>query len=244
MILLALQCWGDRTKGDWAQAHTLARFIADIQPDFSSEARFLFMYRWDSVPDPETVAYVSKKFPVLTRISTRRDAAGWPYGCNELWGETICWANALHRAGKIPGTECVLTFEADCVPLKVDWYLGLLAEWRKAKPETVMGAWGDFGNVKDLGHINGNLVADIRLPEKVPSVIGAPPGYPWDIYHAKAFKRVGWHPTPLVANYYHKRGLTEADYDQVVESGAVLLHGVKDDSAFSVAKKRLLVGSA
>jgi len=62
----------------------LARLIADIEPAHNQLADFLFVNRFDTPPDRDTVKYVSRKFNVFSYQSARR-SIGWPRGCNGLF---------------------------------------------------------------------------------------------------------------------------------------------------------------
>lgn len=237
-ILLALQFWGDRKTGDWADAMRLARFIADLQPEFSETVAFQFCARFDSKPDPRTVDYVTEKFETEVFVSPRKHAVGWPYGCNELWSSVVMDLHNRRSAGELKDIECAFTFEPDCVPLRKGWADTLHKTWIATGRKTVLGAYSEVGP-KKWGHINGNMVIDVDLYRRVPAVLGTAPQNAWDMAMAPAFKAAGWEPSDVIANWYRRTSVPDTEMAALLETPAVVLHGVKDDSAFNFAKKLL-----
>jgi hypothetical protein len=76
-ILITIPFW----NGDKDQAMKLARLLADLQPVHSTTADVLFVSRFDTKHDKQTIDYVSRKFNVYYHVSQRREV-GWPHGCN------------------------------------------------------------------------------------------------------------------------------------------------------------------
>lgn len=239
-ILLALQYW----DGDREQALKLARFIASMEPRHSEIADFMFICRFDSSIDLDTVQEVSRKFNVYTHKS-RRQAKGWPYGCNELWFDTMTRIYELKAAKKMPDYKAVLTFEADCSPLVPDWIAQLSAEWDKRKV-TVLGHLSDCGGGHwDGWHINGNALfsGDMDFLKQIRSLAGCRANSGWDLILAPRFKKMGWSGTEKIVSKYGRKDVCSlAEYETMLTDGTVLLHGFKNDSLLKLVKARHFPG--
>lgn len=237
-ILLVLQYW----RGDREQAGKLTRFITDLCPERSAQADFLFSARYDCPIDHEAAKYASRKFDVWTH-QCRRRGVGWPNGCNELWMGTMGWLGQMMNAGKVPRYKAVFTFESDCVPLRRDWLTHFRQHWDKAnqtRPTYVMGAL-----LKAPGeHINGNALFSTR-PEFMNwiyrDIVSASSCAGWDYWMAPEFKQWGWAVMPGLYSYWNSRTLPDEEIARLFDSGAVFLHGVKDDSLLDAARERLLI---
>jgi hypothetical protein len=234
-ILLALQFW----KGDQAQAMRLARFIADLSPEFCEQADFLFSARFDCPQDPETVKYVSRKFNVWT-YQCRRRGVGWPQGCNELWFGTMSWIQGSIEALKLPHYRAVLTFESDCVPMQRNWITQLRGDWDKAqakKPAYVMGAM-----LRSPGeHINGNAMFSTELNFLrwlAKDVVSASSFVGWDYCLAQEFKKWGWAESKGMHSYWNSKTLPPDAIANLWRENLFFMHGIKDDSLLNSAKEK------
>ena len=237
-ILLALQYWG----GDKYQAMELARLIADIEPTHCSAADFLFVHRFDCKPDESTMNHVGRKFNVHKYRSPRRET-GWPDGCNGLWYSTMEWVYHMIEAKKIPAYKAVLTFEADCVPLRRDWINYLSERWDElAKGGKVFIAGRKVESVGVHEHINGNAFfsCDLNFLKWVVKGTRVPPGVGWDYHLAGEFRRRGWAEIPGLECRWGTKTLTDEFLREELERGVVFLHGVKDRSALTFSRKHLL----
>jgi hypothetical protein len=237
-ILLALQFW----KGDRDQAMRMARYVADLAPEFSDQADFLFSARFDCPHDSETVKYVSRKFNVWTH-QCRRRGVGWPHGCNELWFGTMAWIHSMIETLRMPHYKAVLTFEADCVPMRRDWLTHFHREWDRAnekKPTYVLGA-----KLMAPGeHINGNALFSTRLDFLrwlSKDIVSANSSAGWDYWLAPEFKQWGWAVMPNHLSYWNTKSLPEEVIEDLFRKDIVFLHGVKDDSVLDAARAKFAI---
>jgi len=219
----------------------LARFIADLQHGHSDLADFLFVSRFDCGHDAETVKYVSRKFDTHTYINRAR-GSGWPHGPNTLWFGTINHVNDQIEKKKFRHYKAVLTFEADCVPMSPRWINHFVEQFDAAnakRPTYVMGALLPYPGE----HINGNMLvkcdlAFLRWISK--TVSAASPVAGWDYVLAGPFREWGWASMPGQESYWGARTLPDSQIEHEFQKGTVFLHGVKDDSLLTAARKRLL----
>jgi hypothetical protein len=229
-ILIAFQFW----NGDRKQMMKVARFLADIEPGMSQYADVLFMSRFDSTQDLDTVRYVSQKFHVHYAKS-RRTGVGWPGGCNDLFFGTMDWLFEQSTANKIPDYKAMLIFESDACPLVPDWLKKLSSAWDKANVK-VLGSLQT-----DLVHINGNALysTDRKFLHRVSRQIsGCSPHGGYDFLLHKEWVNQGCANCPLMRSWWRHPGMTKEIYDDLVKKGVVFLHGVKDDSAMEQFLKR------
>lgn len=236
-FLLALQYW----DGDRAQALETAKLISDLEPKKNSEIDFLFSCRFDSSHDYRTVDYVARKFDVITHKGRRR-GTGWPSGCNDLWFDTISRVYELCAAKKIPKYDAILTFEADCSPLRPGWVEALAADWLRASQR----------NIKIMGtvlqhpgeHINGNAFfsGNLDFLRKIAQkIIGCSPTGGWDYLMAPLFKRAGWYDTSLMrSEWCRSLEFTAKEYQAQLEAGLVFHHGLKNNSLQKLVRERWL----
>lgn len=237
-ILLALQFW----KGDRAQASQLARFIADLAPEQSEQADFLFSARYDCPQDPEAVKYVKRKFNVWTH-QCRRRGVGWPHGCNELWFGTMSWIHGMIEAKKMPHYKAVFTFEADCVPMRRDWLSHFHREWDRAnarEPVYVMGC-----KLQSPGeHVNGNALFSTRiqfLRWLSRDIVSGSSRAGWDYWLAPEFRQWGWAVMPGMQSYWNSVTLPPDVIDMLFLQDVIFMHGVKDNSLLDAARRRLSI---
>lgn len=238
-ILIALEFW----QGDKAQAMQLARHIADMQPGRCESADFLFVSRFDCAQDPDTIKYVSRKFNTFHYRSPKQ-GTGWPHGCNELWFGGMEWIYSMIEAKKVPPYKAVFTIESDGLPLQTNWIADLSRKWDELqviKPVYVAGAILNEG--QDGEHVNGQAFFSGSLKFLqwiVKRVGGAPPNCGWDFWLRKDFKKWGWAQMPGLRCYWNTKTFTPAQYEQEQRDGTVWLHGVKDNTLYTMSRKKLL----
>lgn len=216
-----------------------ARLITDLQPERTKEHYILFAHRFDAEPpDVETLAYVKQKFDLFGVHKGRRKEIGWPAGCNGLAHDIIQMAGEQRRVGGWKAVDGVWLLEADVLPLHRHWLHLMAQEWRdtRAAGKLVLGAWSpDHG---EYGHVNGNLIFDPELWNRVRGLEGSAPHIGWDVYHAHRLQRV-WQKSRHMVNLYHATGVTS---DNLWPPGApyLFVHGIKDDSGYRLVRERLL----
>lgn len=238
-ILLAIQFW----NGDKQQAMRLCRFITDLEPTMCDHADFLFVSRFDTPQDADTVDYVSSKFRVFTHKSRRR-GVGWPIGCNELWAGTTSHIYQSIGGKKMPAYKAVLTFESDCVPMQHGWIQRLSSQWDEEKRANngalaAMGAWLRWPGP----HLNGNMMISgdphhLSWLSDAVSSVGGRGGWDYIIY--PQLERRGIAQVSTIRSYWGSKTMTREWFEREVQSDAVFIHGVKDDSLLSMSRKRLL----
>ena len=236
-ILLAIQYW----HRDRDQAMRVAKLIADLEPQRSQHADFLFAARFDCTQDEEAIRQVSKKFDVHHFINRNRRGTGWPHGCNELWFGVMDWLYSHREADVIPDYKAVLTFEADACPLTPHWIQRLSESWDKAQAK-VHGPMLQYPGE----HVNGNAMfsGDLKFLEWIARQVGGcSPHGGWDYLLAPEFKRRGWKGCPAMKSWWQHPTLKEGELDKLSETGVVFLHGVKDDSVIDAVRKKYLGGT-
>jgi len=243
-LMIAMQYW----DGDKGQAEKFLRLITDMQEGYSTEAGVMISARFDSSIDEKLVEYVSRKFPVVTLVGRRR-GTGWPFGCNEVWFETMLWLFGQRRSGRLLEYKAALTLEADDAPLAKDWIKRLSDAFDAARPAHVIGhlhSWDRMNDQRKIAsfHCNGNALFALspELERVLVARQGVPANSPWDCHMAPAFKKLGWFSTPAVRSIYNTKGLKLKTFAWMRDRGGAFAHGVKDDSAFEIAR-RLYVGT-
>lgn len=233
MTVLALQYY----DGDKAAAMRTARLIADLQDGVSKSHKFMFVPRFDSSLDEETVHYVARKFSVLTHKSRRREI-GWPAGCNGVAHDIIMLALERHRSGEWAKVDGVWLLESDILPLKKNWLEEIEREWREAlaAKKLLMGAWSPHHG-EGFGHVNGNLIFHPTLAARVQGMEGSAPHIGWDVYHARKLQRHWWKSRQMI-NLYHARGVSK---EQLWPEGEPysFVHGIKDSSGHRLVREKL-----
>lgn len=138
--------------------------------------------------------------------------------------------------------KAVLLIEPDCCPLTPDWLDDLSAEWDKAANAgyLVMGSWHPVNaDHPTLGHLNGNLMFSPDLAKRI-TIPDVPDDKPWDTYLAATFAP-HWCRTGLIKNLNrHKTASTrQLTVPECGTRSPVLVHGVKDSSAWDFAASKL-----
>ena len=235
-INVALQFWdGDRTR-----AMHLARFIADLEPEFNNLVDFTFVARWDAQHDDPTVEYVSKKFKTW-KLKGRRMGTGWPRGCNDLALDLFLQSAMKVSRKEWPDHKALYLIESDVMPLRRDWLAKLAEEWdaTTSKGKLVLGAWCPFHS--SVGHINGNMLVAPDIARKVNHITLCPAHTGWDAFLAPKFAP-HWVKSKIMQNHYDYRSnipeeILWSSVDGVTEP--VVVHGVKDMSAEMQVRDKL-----
>lgn len=220
-IEICLQFW----EGDKEAAMRNARRIADNEPAFRDDVGFCFVTRFGTEHDAATVEHVSKKFNTTTYTSNRR-GSGWPHGCNELACALLQESVGRVKSGEWTNVKAIFLMEADCIPVHREWLNRLHAEWKETenKGKWITGWWGPYA---ETGHINGNFLVTPNLAKYLPSITGCDARIAWDCAFARVFEP-HWRPANFLENLYGQRGNLKSQLQNIVDSGVVLIHGVKD----------------
>jgi hypothetical protein len=194
----------------------------------------MIVYRKDCPRNEELENLLSESFDSVSIYRVKRKASGHPAGPNAMWCDLMQELYSLKKRGLLRA-ECVLTTEADAIPVILDWDSSLVEAWRRENVR-VAGHHLDHGD-HDCGHINGNalFMPDIvRLSSKL---VGCSDYRSWDTWLAPVFESLGWADIPEIRNWYGKKNITESELSLAVERGCSWLHGVKDDSAASIVER-------
>lgn len=232
-ILVALQMW----EGDAAEVTALARLLTDIQNgEFNPHADLLLVYRRDCPPRPELASYCRSGFENVYEHTTRPREVGYPAGPNGMWCDVMEYSLTQHKLGKW-NYDCIFTTEGDAIPLRRDWAEVLISDWRDAG-SAVVGRWMNSGE-HACGHINGNAMFHPRLSEMIP-ISSCSARRAWDTSFALLFHRLGWTPIENIINKYSCPTLARHGVQELANTGAAWLHGVKDGSARKWARSELV----
>lgn len=224
-LLYALQVY----HGDVAYGLEVARLHADLcsgTPYHDVEA--LLVYRRDCPKPTEIENLLKSSFSKVMVYQARRREIDFPAGPNGVWCDLMQFV-AEQTKHKIFSYECILTTEADAVPLVLDWPQRLLDAWNREK-KSVIGCWHPNGERKE-GHINGNALFDPAISSKDFRILGSPPHAAWDTWMAHIFYQLGWADIPEIRNVYRASNLEPRSFEKLRANGCVWLHGVKDASA-------------
>jgi hypothetical protein len=216
---------------DANSALDLARLIAaleKVRPSVS-KPEWMISFRYDTPLSriSETRTYLLKEFPNVYLAKCHRFASGWPVGANALWAGTMETVANLNTQA-----EAVLTFEPDCVPLRLGW-IDLL---QLAYSTRVAPIVGNFHGDGDFLHVNGNAMFPIKLAKEWPQLLQTPNDAAWDYYH-REFIRSHACDTNLITQYYRRKNLSTQEWPAITKNNVrpALLHGVKDASARRLA---------
>lgn len=227
-ILLALQFW----EGDSVHAIDLAELIVSMESKFRTDCEFALAPRFDVPPEitNQIAIILAERFTVhvIPQVDWKH-GKGWPEGCNDLWQSLMIQIPVMIKSGKI-NPSAVLTFEADCVPLRLDWIECLSREWDRVSA-TGKTCFGTVHGTGDGEHINGNAVfhpliaiENKRLQDSAGS---------WDYTHRKAFMALGCDSDYIVQRYADRSDIPFAELAAIRKNGKIpaMIHGIKSDVA-------------
>ena len=230
-LLIALQYW----TGDRDLAKRLAELIWRIRGD--KDPSLVMVGRSDCEPLVIDAPYFF--------YATGDGPTGWPAGPNHMAVDLIKQIHYRYQFGGWGNFDAALLMEPDCIPVQKDWISQLEAEWDTVKEKAwMMGCWR--ASPDWVGHINGNCVIRPDFAKLVD--LRVDPGLAWDCAIAPQVKD-HWHNTSLISNRYEERKVPDevimTPYNAIKADPAtlkppVLVHGVKDDSVYDYAVKKLL----
>lgn len=238
-LLIALQTW----PGDINAALNLTRLIADIESHTKESRRtdveFALISRRDCNSDvcAEILKEAGRAFIKTHWIKGRRFGVGWPNGCNDLWQDGMTSVSVLTANDRLD-VSGVLTFEADCIPLRPDWLDCLIREWKNREPGIEC-----VGHLHDNDHINGNAMFDPRITRNHPELASSDGTAGWDSYHKKALMKIG-QDTNFIFQIYNVKGLTVNAVRDIRKGNIVpaLFHGIKGDSGVDIVREMIASG--
>jgi hypothetical protein len=229
--------------GDRVDAFKLARFIADLEPSYRPDVELCFVARHDAMPiTPSEMTQFITTFPV-SWMRTATEEVGHPKGSNAM--AIDFFKESLHRVrdGSWGEVEAIIFIEPDCVPVAKDWINQLMREWMWAKTVCDVLALGCYRDKDvDVPHINGNAVWHPELARHIDFACDYT-GKGWDSAIAPQLIGRKVH-TSLIANLWKETNVAESRMarNPFTPEGTpppVLIHGVKDDSAWNFARKQM-----
>jgi hypothetical protein len=161
-----------------------------------------------------------------------------------MWFDLMQRAFIHHREGWTKATG-VLTFEADCVPLRKDWIDVLLSEWKIAQQQGkfVMGHLQEMPTESGVKkHINGNAVFGIDMHWKYRKwMMGCAPDCAWDLEIAPITVPNSYD-TFAICQAYRMKNVTPEFLECVKKHGQrpALFHGCKGFSALRIQREALI----
>jgi len=230
-MLVALQYW----RGDEAEALSLARLIADIEPKEREDVVLVLARAFDCPLSPEAEAtqkHCSAKLRTML-LQSHVERVGHPSGCYGVWAGTVGRLYQLWSSGMIDSRhDSVATFEADGCPVRSDW----LDRLQAAHGRTLTQGLRVTGAVMDepIPHVNGNLVMHLSVWGDRPSLRDSIHNVAWDIQHARVLIPLT-RPCGVIRNEYETRDWTEGCLAGIAREAA-WVHGCKDDSILRIVR--------
>lgn len=227
-LLYALQIW----EKDLPNARRVAKLHRLIRPkNFYESADCMLVYRKDCPRDKELEDSLSQSFETVSVYRVKRRASGHPSGPNAVWCDLMQEVLSLKKSRKLKA-ECVLTTEADAIPIVLDWDSSLVEAWKRENVR-VAGHHLDSGE-HECGHINGNALFLPDLAGLNSKLTGCADNKSWDTWFAPVFKSLRWADIPEIRSWHCRKEVSEEELRKAIDAGCVWLHGIKDDSAISV----------
>lgn len=243
-LAIALQVW----EGDAQIGKRLTKLICDIEPERRGDIEFIVSARrGTNAFAVNDIAETAKlKFENVRVIQCKDYASGWPNGSNRLWAETMMRILQMREAGKI-ASDGILTFEADCIPLRPDWLNVLAEEWRTRKPgKLCVGhahVW-DGDPKHEPTHINGNAIFHAEILAKHPIMNGSDASAGWDAYHGNLLLQIG-QDSPFICQSYRLKNVTRGQVESFSKHGQTpaLYHGLKNGIGIDVVESMMNDGT-
>lgn len=245
-LAIALQVW----DGDVHIAKRLVKLICSIEPEKRDDIEFILSVRRGTNPfaAQDILESARTKFTSVQLITCKRYGDGWPNGSNDLWSETMTRIAQMRDSGRIK-SDGVLTFEADCIPLRPNWLTLLALEWNCRPPgKLVVGHVHSFsdglGGMSDPNHINGNAIFHCNLLRQHPEMCGSDSTRGWDDYHGALLLKIGVD-TNLIYQKYRIQKITREEVEAIRKNGFVpaLFHGIKGTSGIEAIESMVSDGS-
>jgi hypothetical protein len=234
-LLIVIQYY----EADKIAAEELALLIADLERVRNNQADILVFRRHDAGEfSVGALERLRDKFnKVHYETCRRRDAKGYPFGPNQMWGDLVSMMAQMPRWHE--NYYAFLPLESDCVPMRPGWIGELAEEFRIAKSKS----YAAVGHIHDnpIRHLNGVAIYDTQLWRIVPGnkLNGANPQVAYDIYHRAEILPVACD-TPLIMMEYQRPTITASDLFRPWKSGfePAMFHGVKDGSARTAVRAK------
>lgn len=178
-MVLCLPVW----PGDKDMGIELLRLWADLEDKFNDNIAVAVVVRFDMDIErdigPEILEYVGKKFTVFTH-RVRREATGWPAGCNALELGAYEWFIEKNRSNCGFNYDYILIAEADTLPTRKGW----ADEIRNEAYDTNAMILGAYLRRPDnyCEHINGNCVLHKDFFKRCRNMFACSANIGWDAF--------------------------------------------------------------
>lgn len=233
---------------DQSHAMDLARLIADMEPEKSKEADFLFSNSFNSWPSREVVNYVAHKFNVHTFNSNRTDT-GWPAGPNSTYFSTL---DHIYSGVRTRGWDydMAIMLEPDVTPTRKGWVKEVADEFRSK--DKLIGGFMYAAGMHPVNHVNGAATINPMIRRKHRDFFWAHNNVGWDVQWADILMAEGF-ASELWWVDYRCNNVTEDQLYKVrrypkghplhkKKIHPALHHGCKDNSARQEVRKKLGLG--
>jgi hypothetical protein len=233
MIIFALQvCPIDVNAGQ-----DLVQLVCSLEP-VKTNREWLISYRADTPIDRimNMQRMLSMKFAKVQALRAEKFANGWPAGSNALWASTMLHAAEFAQKGQTDA-QGILTFEADCCPMRKDWMAILEGAYARRSRLIV----GNLHRCHIPDHINGNAIFPVDFVTSYPQMLETPSTAAWDFYHRELILSIA-EDTPYITQLYARKQLLAEEWKTLLKAGLrpAILHGIKDGTARAFARSLLL----
>lgn len=221
----------------------LVKLICSIEQEMRPDIEFILAARRDTnLPAlNEILAIARTKFPTTMGIMGKRFGTGWPMGPGDLWQESMMRISQMKDGGRLKSTG-VLTFEADCIPLRPDWLDFLAEEWAIGHSHGALCVGHKHGEPPT--HINGNAIFHTNILDKHPEMNGSDSRTGWDVYHGELLLKIG-RDTNAIFQLYRIPSITIAKVESLRKNEVIpsIFHGTKGLTGMEAVESMIRDGS-
>lgn len=228
--------------GDRALAIRMLELMAEIETRGRKDVRLFIVNRGKGIQHHELSLRFHAVFKDVWYEQFVGPEEGHPSACNAMARMIFERLATYHKRGEWSDVECMLFMEPDCVPCKKDWIQQLLDSWeaRVLNGKLVMGCLRR--DAVDTPHINGNAVYSPEVGCKFDWEPTKSAAIGWDSAMAAQFKD-HWSCTGLIVNLWKEANIPDSRMEENPFSRPqmppCLIHGVKDDSAYNFARRKM-----
>jgi hypothetical protein len=231
---------------DMERTMSLARLLADLEPRYRNDT-YLGLVCQPETPSTEllkkTIEHCSSKFKVVA-FHSKYGARGWADGSGQLWTGTMEKFVDLHADGTVK-SDCIFTCDGgDGIPLHNNW-LDLMMETHNHTRQAGKMVTGFLNlEVHNHPHINANMILDLSIWDKYPSLHHIPLGASQranntlDMYHAEVLMPESC-PSTVIWHEWKQTGITMEKIRTAAKT-SIWLHGYKDHGLRHLARDFLL----
>lgn len=259
-MIIALQCYQnpDDGQGDLPQAMTLARLLADLEPEPRNDVLLALAYQPGTPRPPlveRTVAHCRRTFSVVELVS-EFGARGHPEGCTALWLGTTSHCHRMIAAGHHVDPACLydactphgrslLTLDGgDGVPLHRDWLDRMIALHLETLSRGKLITGTPYFQGGCPLHVNPNAVFELAVFDRT-NFLADVPSYDgtvmtnFDVYHREEMLAHASLSSAVRTDW--RGGGRRATRELLLERSreAIWLHGYRDADLYWTAREHL-----